>query len=268
MVPIGQSQRWRVKYLCMINAKLYIWLLFMILSFHLDFCSFIFLFNTRIHNWHHLIRILPKPPKRSISVSTASVLVTHERTLTHWKLAERMKTKVSTTEKNINHKNSGSYFSHRATWVQDGGLWQLTVLRSLKSDTYALFNVTTVTDDKDTRQTADMEMYSSYRWWKVQPFSLLVSKKKYSGVGLCYSWHQQVWEYFQGFFSSIILKFVFLSIISPPPPCVDRCGEGKVMRLRLWHFPFREVKVLILWFGPYVLRSAVVVIILQAPGRH
>lgn len=126
-----------------------------------------FLFNFRIHNWHHLIRILPKPPKWSISVSRDSVLVTHVRTLTHWKLAEHMKTKVSTTEKNINHKNSGSNFSHRATWVQDGGLWQLTVLRSLKSDTYALFNVTTVTDDQDTRQTADMEMYSSYRWWKV-----------------------------------------------------------------------------------------------------
>lgn len=150
----------------------------------------IFFFSIRIHNWS------TNTSKRSISVSKASVLVTHLRTLKHWKLAEHMKTKVSTSEKNINHKNSGLYFSHKATWVQDSGLWQQAVLRSLKSDTYALFNVTNITDDQDTRQTADMEMYSSYRWWKVQPFSLLVSKKKSSGVGLCYSWHQQVWEYF------------------------------------------------------------------------
>lgn len=48
-------------------------------------------------------------------------------------------------------------------------------------------------------------------------------------------------------------KICFAFHHRPPPPCVGRRREGRAMLLRLWHF--REIKVLILQFGPHASRG-------------
>lgn len=99
------------------------------------------------------------------------------------------------------------------------------VLRSLKYDTYALFNMSQRLQMTKTLGRQQTWKCTAHIYSEKHSHSLFSSPKKKSRVvwvGLCQSWHQQVGEYFKRFFYFIIQKFVFLSIISPPPAL---CGQ-------------------------------------------